>query len=97
MAVLSIVGKEPSERERLMMLVMGTMRESIQDLRRRVGIISREQVASEEERIADLTSSVVAGQKWESKGGGVGGNDGGDEAVDDGNVEQSLVILSSKN
>ena len=96
MAVLSIVGKEPSERERLMILVMGTMSESIQDLRRRAGIISREQVASEEERIADLTSSVVAGQKWESKGG-VGGNDGGDEAVDDGNVEQSLVILSSKN
>ena len=38
-------GKRPSERARLIMLVMGSKRESRQDLIRKVGMISRAQEA----------------------------------------------------
>lgn len=54
-------GKMPSERARLMMLVMGRRRESRQDLSRNVGIMSRAQEALEDLRIAVFTSSVLAG------------------------------------
>ena len=55
------LGKIPSERARLMMLVIGSRRESRQDLSRKVGMISSSQEALEDLRIAILTSSVLAG------------------------------------
>ena len=48
-------------------------RQSIHDFRRLVGIISREHVEFEEERMALQTSSMVAGAKSERGGGGVEG------------------------
>jgi len=65
--------KIPSESARLMMLVIGSRRESRQDLRRKVGMISRAQEAFEDLTIAVLTSSVVAGEKDERQGGTTGG------------------------
>ena len=58
-------GKIPSERARLMILVIGSRRESRQDLSRKVGMISRSQEAFDDLRIAILTSSVDAGEKDE--------------------------------
>ena len=66
-------GKRPSERARLIMLVMGSKRESRQDLIRKVGMISRAQEALEDLRIATLTSSLLAGEKDERQGGTTGG------------------------
>src|SRR6267154_790654 len=63
MACLKGSGKVDSEMERLMRVVIGKMRTSRQDLRRTVGMKSREQVALEEDKIADRTSAVVAGRK----------------------------------
>jgi hypothetical protein len=60
MAVLKGDGKVDSSKQRLMRVVIGCARESRQDLRTRVGIKSRLQVASDDARIASLTSSVVA-------------------------------------
>jgi len=51
------------------MLVMGVMRESRQDLRRKVGIVSREQVALEDIRMARRTSSWLVGEKVLKDGG----------------------------
>ena len=65
-------GKRPSERARLIMLVMGSKRESRHDLIRKVGIISRAQEALEDLRIAALTSSMFAGEKDERRGGTTG-------------------------
>jgi hypothetical protein len=67
-------GKIPSESARLMMLVIGSRRESRQDLSRKVGMISRAQEALEDLRIAALTSSVFAGEKDERLGGTRGGS-----------------------
>ena len=58
-------GKIPSERARLIILVLGSRRESRQDLSRKVGMISRSQEAFDDLRIAILTSSVDAGEKDE--------------------------------
>jgi len=52
-----------------MILVMGSIRESIQDLRRNVGIVSREQVAFDEIKIALRTSSELAGENVVKDGG----------------------------
>src|SRR6188768_1558965 len=54
-------GKIPSESARLMMLVIGSRRESRQDLSRKVGMISKAQDEFEDLRIAVLTSSMLAG------------------------------------
>ena len=59
--------------ERLMRLVIGKIRTSRHDLRRAVGIKSREQAALEEDKMADRTSAAVAGRKDVRRGGGVGG------------------------
>ena len=56
-----------------MMVVIGTRRESRQDLISLVGMASRGQVAFEEERMASLTSSAEAGAKLRSGGGAEGG------------------------
>ena len=58
-------GKIPSESARLMMLVIGSRRESRQDLSRKVGMISRSKEALDDLRIAVLTSSAHVGEKDE--------------------------------
>ena len=63
-------GKVDSEMERFMRVKRLKTRTSRHDLRRTVGIKSREQVALEEEKIADRTSAMVAGRKDERRGGG---------------------------
>lgn len=68
-AVLNDAGKVPSASERLMIVVMGGSRESMQDFRSLVGIRSRGEVEFEEERIALRTSRQEAGQKSERGGG----------------------------
>jgi len=65
-------GEIPSESARLMMLVIGSRRESRQDLSRKVGMISRAQEEFEDRRIAVLTSSMLAGEKDERQGGTTG-------------------------
>ena len=56
-----------------MMLVMAGSRAGRQDFSNFVGIGSREQVASEEERIAADTSLGKAGRNSDRIGGGEGG------------------------
>ena len=75
MAVLKEDGNVPSDKERLMMVVMGGSRESMHDFKSFVGIRSREHVEFEEDRIALRTSRVVAGRKSERGGGAVEGED----------------------
>ena len=72
MADLKSSEKMDSEMERLMRVVMGRRKASRHDLRRDVGIRSREQVASEEDSMADRTSSIVTGENVEREGGGEG-------------------------
>ena len=66
-------GNIPSESARLMMLAIGSRRESRQDLSRKVEMISRAQEAFEDLGIAILTSSMLAGEKDERQGGKIGG------------------------
>ena len=73
-ADLNESGKIPSESARLIMLVMGSKRESRQDLIRKVGMMSRAQEALEDLRIAALTSAMLAGEKDERQGGTRGGS-----------------------
>src|SRR6267154_540543 len=77
MACLKGSGKVDSEMERLMRMVIGKMRTSRQDLRREVGMKSRDQVALEEDKRAERTSAVLAGRKDERSGGGGGRRGGG--------------------
>src|SRR5207245_9664488 len=72
------------------------MSELIQDFKRRVGMKSKEQVASEEERIMDRTSAGVAGRNVDRRGGADGGGECGETSVAWLRVAQSLVILSPK-
>ena len=67
-------GKMPSESARLIMLVMGSKRESRHDLIRKVWMMSRVQEALEDLRIAALTSAMLAGEKDERQGGTRGGS-----------------------
>src|ERR1043165_2943398 len=89
----------PSDKERLMRVVMGWRRESTHALRRPVGITSDGQEALDEERIATFTSSGVAGRNEERGGGGEGGGEWGESTVEDvcGKDEKRLTILSPKN
>ena len=73
-ADLNESGKMSSESARLIMLVMGSKRESRQDLIRKVGMMSRAQEALEDLRIAALTSAMLAGEKDERQGGTRGGS-----------------------
>ena len=56
-------------RDRFMTLVMGVMKESRHDLRRKVRIVSRKQVALEDFRMARRTSSWLTGEKVLKDGG----------------------------
>ena len=55
--------------KRLIGVAIGKIRTSRHDLRRALGMKSREQVALEEDKMADRTSAVVAGRKDERRGG----------------------------
>ena len=66
---LKLEGKEASRRDMFMVLVMGVMIESRHDLRSKVGIVSREQVALEEIRMARRISSWLVGEKVLKDGG----------------------------
>lgn len=68
-ACLNTAGKLASENERLMILVIGLIRDGRHDLSKHVGIMSRVHVESVEDRIAVCISSGVTGSKC-SKGGG---------------------------
>lgn len=93
LAALKESGKVPSESARFMMLVIGSKRGSRQDFRRKVGMVSREQEALEDFRIAILTSSGVAGAKAESEGGAVGGSTCGEVKGVEEKAEHSLEIF----
>src|SRR2546426_11413963 len=74
------------------------MSELIQDFKRRVGMKSKEQLASEEERMMDRTSAGVAGRNVDRGGGAVGGGECGETSISGARlrVVHSLVILSPK-
>lgn len=98
-AILKDSGKVPSEMAKLMMVVIGVSKESRQDLRRKVGMMSSEDEAEEDERMAFLTSWMSAGRKVEQAGGG--GVEVKEEkvcgkSVEETRVEESLQILSWK-
>ena len=69
MAVLNATGKEPAERDKFIRSVIGLIRASRQDFRRKVGIGSKLQVALEEESIVLRTSASVAGEKMDKERG----------------------------
>ena len=56
------------------MLVMGMIRESRQDLSKKVGMMSRVQEALEDLRMAAFTSSGLTGEKLVRQGGTRGGS-----------------------
>jgi hypothetical protein len=87
----------PSDRDILTMVVIGWIRELRQDLRRKVGMVSRVQDALDDMRMACRTSSELAGEKLSSLGGGKSGAICGEEFVLLGREEHSLVIFWSKN
>ena len=68
-------GKLPSERTRLTIFVIGRTKTSRQDFSNFVGIGSSGHVASEEDRMICLISSVVANLKLSKDGGTVGGHE----------------------
>ena len=78
-------------------MVIGRIRESRQDLRRKVGIISKEQVAFDEIKIAFRTSLEVARENSEKAGGIEEGGIWGEEFILGPKAEQSLIIFSLKN
>ena len=90
-------GKTPSERERLIRVVIGSIRASMHDLRRNVGMISRAHEELDDPEIERRTSSVVVGVKQESKGGGVVEGKCGDTLLSTESVEVSFETLSEKN
>ena len=91
-AVLNSFGKEPSDKERLMRVVIGQVKTSTQDFRRREEIESREQVEFEDAKMACLISAVVTNS--ERDGGGTSEGECGAGVVE---VKQAdnLEILSS--
>src|SRR6267154_6070816 len=93
---LKLAGKVPSENDKLMILVMGVIRESRQDLRRKVGMISREQVALDDIRIARRTSSWEVGEKVLKDGGLEVDGRLGEEVEFGVREDDSIVILSLK-
>ena len=68
MACLNLSGKTPSASDRLIMQVIGGTKALRQDFIILVGIVSRRQVASEEERISLETSLSVQGVNSVSDG-----------------------------
>ena len=69
MCLFELVGNIPSERDKLMMLVMGVMRMSMHSLTIVVGHGSSLQDLLGEEEISFLTSSSVTGEKADNLGG----------------------------
>lgn len=91
------MGKVASARERLMMVVTGSIKESRQDFNRKVGIMSSRQVEFEDLSMIALTSSTEAGEKVEREGGGILGGGSGTNIQFGGSAEDRFVILSLKN
>jgi hypothetical protein len=79
-----------------MMVVIGLIKASRQDFKRKVGKISSAHVASEECSMAVRTSSVEAGVKLERQGGGVGGAECEGMAAVGGKEADNFEILSLK-
>ena len=90
-------GKTPTERERLIRMVSISIRASMHDLRRKVGMISRAHEELDDPEMVRRTSSVVVGVKQESKGGVVVEGKCGDALLSTGSVEVSFETLSEKN
>ena len=70
LAVLNVVGKNPSWSALFMTVVIGLSRESRQDFSKKVGMESSKQLAFDEVRTMFLISSGVAGEKAVRLGGG---------------------------
>ena len=70
LAVLKVVGKNPSWSALFMTVVIGLSRESRQDFSKKVGMESSKQLAFDEVRTMFLISSGVAGKNVERLGGG---------------------------
>ena len=64
-----MAGKFPSDKAKLIIFVIGRIRESRQDLSRKVGMISREQVELDESKTAFRTSFGLARENSEKDGG----------------------------
>ena len=96
-AVLKSVGKVPSDSDRLMSVVIGRSKASIQYLSSQVEIQSNEQEALEDANMMRFTSVKVAGANF-NRGGGetTGGQCGYMPEVEEKDAD-SFVILSSKN
>ena len=94
---MEVVEKDPSDNDRLTIMVRGLMSTSTQDLRRLVRIMSRSQEESEENMITPPTSSSVDGAKDESRGGGVIGAWSVGKIAGGGSFEHRSDILPSNN
>ena len=70
LAVLKVVGKNPSWSALFMTVVIGLSRESRQDFSKKVGMESSRQLAFDEVRMMLLISAGVAGGKSGRLGGG---------------------------
>ena len=64
-----MAGKVPSDRAKLIIFVIGRIRESRQDLSRKVGMMSREHVELDELKTAFRTSSGLARENSEKDRG----------------------------
>jgi hypothetical protein len=78
------------------MLVMGRMRESRQDFKRDVGMMSKEQVEFEDLRMKFRISRGVARVNEKRVVGGVGGGEYGSKCCETGKEAVSLEIFSEK-
>lgn len=87
------LGNIPSERARLIIVVMGRANTSRQDFSRNVGIISREQEALDDRRMACLTSEISAGGKIEKEGGLEGESKWGEDVGSMTKEEESFKIF----
>ena len=93
---MKIEGKTPSLRERLIRVVIGSAKVSMQDFSNEVGIESSSHVEFDDDRMICLTSVTVAGTNSWSDSGGKGGGWCTEEETEEGKDEDNLVILSWK-
>ena len=93
---LKEVGKEPEERDRLIILVMTGVRTGRHCLRRKVGMGSSSHCLEGDLRMSFVTSSGVVGRSRESVGGTCGGLGTWAEQGTGGIAERSLETLSEK-
>ena len=70
LAILKVVGKNPSWRALFIAVVIGSRRHSMQDFSKKGGIESSELLAFDEVKMMFQISSGVTGEKIERLGGG---------------------------